>query len=228
MADRIDDDLRRGCLRQPILMDMRRRRRWIGAPDHHAVGSIDRARVEATRRFAIHQLQRRMACLVAHRVRVDLGGADAVKEAQGKSAGNQRACSGVVRMQNRSCAIAATNGVESIGDGGEGLVPACRLEASGALRSDAPQWACQAHAGIAPDPVIANRAFAAQSAAADVVVGIANDVDAAVRGGLHQHAARIVTVARTGGADDRGVQHRAVSSTGRHCTNSASSQRARI
>ena len=73
----IDDDLGDGRLGEPILMHMRRRGRRIGAPDHHAFRAVDGARVEAARRFSVHQLQRHVACLVAHRVRVDLGRADA-------------------------------------------------------------------------------------------------------------------------------------------------------
>ena len=212
MANRIDDDLGRGRLGEPILVDMRRRGRRIGAPDHHAVRTADGARIEAAGRFSVHQLQRHVACLVAHRIRVDLGRADAVEEPQGKGPGDQGAGSGVMRLQDRLTAIIVADGVEAVGDVAERLVPVGRLETAGALGPNPLQGTGQAHGWIAPHAVIANGTFAAQRAAADIVVRIADHVDGAVRRNLHQHATRVVAIARAGGADRGGALHRLVSS----------------
>src|SRR5262249_58680213 len=46
--------------------------------------------------------------------------------------------------------------------------------------------------------------------AADVVIGIADHVDGAVRRCLHQYAASIVTITRAGGTDRGGAQHRSL------------------
>ncbi len=189
-------------------MNMRRRRRRIGAPDHHAGRAVDGARVEAARRFPVHQLQGDVPSLVAHGVRIDLGRADGVEESHGKAAGDQRAGSGVMGLQNRSAAVAGADRVETMCDVAERLIPAHRLEAALAFRSGPPQWARQARRRIAPDPVIANRAFAAESAPADIVVGIANHIDRAVRRRLHQHAAGVVAITRAGCADRGEARHR--------------------
>ena len=128
VADRIDDDLGRARLAEPILVHMRRRGRRIGAPNHHALRAVDGARVEAARRFSVHQLQRGVACLVAHRIGVDLGGADTIEELQGKAAGDQRACSRVVGLQDGRAAVAVADRVQTMADIGERLVPADRLK----------------------------------------------------------------------------------------------------
>ena len=208
VADGIDDDLGDGRLRQPILVHVRRRSRWIGAPDHHAVRAVNGARVEAARRFSVHQLEGHVPRLVAHGIRVDLGRADAVEEAQGEGAGDQRAGSRVVGLQNRSRAVVAADRVETIGDVGKRRVPLDRLEAASAFRPDPLQGTRQANARIAPDPVITNRTFAAQRAPADAVRGIANHIDRAVGRKLHHHAAGIVAIPRAGGADRVGGRHR--------------------
>ncbi len=121
-----------------------------------------------------------MPSLVADRIRVDLGGADTIEEPQGKVAGNQRACSRVVGLQNSRCAIAAADRVETICDIADGLIPARRLETTRAFGSNPLQGARQAHARIAPDPVVTNRTFAAQRAPTDAVFRIAHHIDPAV------------------------------------------------
>ena len=158
--------------------------------------------------FSVHQLQRNVPCLVAHRIGVDLGRADPIEEPQGKRAGDQRAGSGVVGLQDRPSAVTATDRVETIGDITERLVPAGGLEAAHAFGSDPLQGAHQAHARIAPDPVITNGTFAAQRSTADAVLRIADHIDGAVRRDLHQYAARIVAIPRAGGADRGGIHYR--------------------
>ena len=77
-----------------------------------------------------------MPSFVADRIRVDLSGADTVEEPQGKAAGNQRACSRVMGLQDRSSAIAAADRVETICDIADGIIPARRLETTRAFGSN--------------------------------------------------------------------------------------------
>ena len=172
---------------------------------NHALRAVDGARVEAARRFPVHELECRVPSFVADRIRVDLSGADTIEEPQGKAAGNQRACSRVVGLQDSACAIAAANRVETICDIADGLIPARRLETTRAFGSNPLQGARQAHARIAPDPVVTNRTFAAQRAPADAVFRIAHHIDPAVSRQLHQHSTRIVAIPRAGGADRCGI-----------------------
>ncbi len=209
MPDGIDHDLRRARLRKPVLVHVWRRRRGICTPDHQALGGVDGARIKPTRRFPVHELQRRVSRLVAHRVGVDLGGADAVEEPQGKNAGDQRACAGVVRLQDGRAAVAGADGIEASSDGAERLVPARRLELACTLAPDPLQGARQPHVRVAPHPVVGDRAFAAQRAASELMLGIADDGDRAAGRGLHQDAAGVIAVARTSRADCRVVHRRA-------------------
>src|SRR5262245_63339138 len=111
-------------------------------------------------------------------------------------------------MQNRRATVTSKDGVEALGDGTKHLVPTGRLEAARALGSYPPQWTRQAYVRIAPDSVVADRAFGAQRAPADVVVWIAHDIDGAVCRNLHHDSAGVVAVPRAGCADRGGASHR--------------------
>jgi hypothetical protein len=123
--------------------------------------AVDGAWVEAARRLSVHELQCSVSGLVAHGVGIDLGGADAIEEAQGKGAGDQRAGSRVVGVQDRRPAVLTEDGVETLRDIAKRAVPTDRLETARAFRSDPPQRACQPYVRVAPDSVVADRTFSA-------------------------------------------------------------------
>ena len=83
-------------------------------------------------------------------------------------------------LQNGRSTIAAADGVETIGDITDDLVPARRLETARAFGPNPLQGARQAHARIAPDPIVTNRTFAAQRSPTDAVFRIAHHIDRAV------------------------------------------------
>ena len=140
-----------------------------------------------------------------------------LKKRSGKVPAISEQVPGVMSLQNGGAAIAGADRLEPAGDIGEGLIPADGLEAARALGADALQGARQAHMRIPPHAVVTDGTFAAERAAADVVIGIADDVDGAVRRRLHQHAAGVVAIPRAGGADRDGVAHGSCLQR-RHCT----------
>ena len=79
--DRVDDDHRARGLGEPVLVGVRRGGGRVGAPDEDARRIRGRARVEAVLGGPVDVLERDVTGLVADRVRIDLGGAEAVEEA---------------------------------------------------------------------------------------------------------------------------------------------------
>ena len=168
---RVDDDHPRRRLRQPVVVGVRRRSRGIRAPHEDAGGVTRGRRVEADERRAVHVLERDVAGLVADRVGVDLRRSEPVEEAQREEVGEEREGSRVVRVQDRVGARLGLDPVEALGDLGERLVPGQGLEAAVALRPDPAQRARQPCLRVEEGAVVADRALAAEPAAAHRVAG---------------------------------------------------------
>src|SRR5262249_60470415 len=97
------------------------------------------------------------------------------------------------------------DGLEPAGDVLDGLVPADRREAARALGADALQRMLETVGRVAPDAVIGKGAFAAEGAAGDGVVGIAQHLGDGPPALDHGDAAAVVAVARAGGLYDGSV-----------------------
>src|SRR5262249_55503434 len=138
-------------------------------------------------------------------------GAQPVEEAGWEVARDQRAGAGVVGMPDAAPAALAGDSGEMCGDIGQGLVPAGGREAALALGPDAAQRLQQTLRRITPGAVIGERAFAAERAAADRMVGVAQDLGNGVAALDHGDAAAVIAVARAGGADDDLGTHEAPS-----------------
>src|SRR3954454_18713552 len=80
-----------------------------------------------------------------------------------------------------------------------------------AFGTDPLQGLREAHFGVEPGTVVGYRAFAAECAAADRMVGIAQHLDPAVCRLCDRDPAGVVAVARAGGANDLRWRHDALS-----------------
>jgi len=183
-------------------MGMRGRGGGVGAPDQDAGGIPRGAGIEAGIGAAEDEVERDMAGEVADAVGLDLARAQPVEEARGKAAGDEGAGAGVMGVPDPGRAALGQDGLEPAGDLAQGFVPADGGEASLALRADALLGMLQAMGGIAPDAVIGERAFAAESAAGDRMVGVAQHLGDDAPALDHGDAAAVVAVARAGRADD--------------------------
>ena len=166
---------RAGGLRQPVLVGVGRRGRRVRAPDQDACGVAARCadRSRSAER-AVDVVERDVAGLVADRVGVDLGRAEPVEEPEPEGVGEQRAGAGVVGVQDRlgrrrpstmSLQRAAISAIASSQlTGSKRPSPLAPPRRSGAVSR-----AC----GSRHDAVVADRALAAELAAADRVVGVA-------------------------------------------------------
>ena len=132
---RVDHDHPGGRLGQPVVVCVRRRSRRIRAPDENAGGVAGGQRVEADEGGAVHVLERDVPGLVADRVRVDLGRAQPVEEAQRKEVGEEREGARVVGVQDRVRAGGRLDATETLGDLLERIVPGDGLEPPVALRA---------------------------------------------------------------------------------------------
>jgi hypothetical protein len=157
-AHGIDHDHLSGRFRQPVLVLVRRRRRWIRSPHQDAVRVAGGARVKAVERRAVQVIKRDVPGLVAKPVRVDLRCSKAVEKAQSEEVAEQRERARLVRVQNRVGARIGRDPGQAFGDLAQGLVPADLGVASGALRPAAPQGCQQPRGGIAQHPAVRRRA----------------------------------------------------------------------
>ena len=201
MAHRVDDDDLARCLLEPVLVLMRRRRRRIGAPDNNAGGVLRRPWIETDRRGAEHIAERNMARVVADRIGIDLGRAQAIEEAIGEVAGDQRAGAGVVGVDDRLGAGVGGDRAEPLGDLADRRVPRDRFELAAALGAVAAQWHGQPGRGIAEHAVVGERAFAAERAATDRMLGIAEHFGDFAAALDDDDAAGVVAIARAGRAN---------------------------
>ena len=196
-AEWVNDNLRRRRGQEPVLELMRPRDRRIGTPNHDARSVSGRARIEPCHRRPVHVVEREMTSLVADRVGVDLRGAEPGEEPQREAVGENRAGPGVVGVHDRG-RILARDLRKSGGDLRESGIPGDRLELSGSLGRSPPQRSRQSGIRIQEDTVVANRALAAQLAAADPMVRIAAHMpDRAVLTHSHQNAAGVIAVTWT-------------------------------
>ena len=202
MADRIDDDLAGRGFRQPLLMGMRGRGRRVGAPDQDAGRVARRARIEAGIGAAEDEIEGHMAGEIADAVGLDLAGAQPVEEAGGKAAGDEGAGAGVMGMPDSRWPALRDNALQPGRDLAQRLVPGDGGEAAFALGADALQGMLEPLGGIAPDAVIGQRAFAAEGAAGDRMIGVAHHLGDDAPALDHGDAAAVVAVPRAGGADD--------------------------
>ncbi len=182
-ADGIDDDDLAGRLRQPMIMGMRRRCVRVGAPYDDAPRLLGRSRIKAVERGTVHVSQGDVAGHVADRVRSHLRGAQAMKEAHRRDAREQRDGSRVMGIEDRPRSVRIHDRPKAAGDVGDRRIPAHGLEGiiipircgpfAATLRAHALQGLRQALSRVTPLAVIGRRAFAAQRAAADRMMGVA-------------------------------------------------------
>ena len=178
-------------------MSMRRGSRRIRAPDENAGGIAGGPWIEADLGVAVHVLERNVAGLVADRVRIDFGGAEAVEEPKRKEEGEERERARVVGVQDRVPAGVGLDSTETLGDLPERLVPGDRLERRVALWAGPTKRPRESGLGVEEGAVVADRALAAELAAGHGVIGIAADMaDRAVTLD-DDDAAGVVAVPRT-------------------------------
>src|SRR4051812_18302178 len=211
MLHRIDDDDLRIGLADPVLVLMRRRGMRVGAPDQNGRGVLRHARIEAYGTGAVHIAERGMAGCVADRIRIDLAGAEPVQEPLREASGDERAGSGVMAVPDARRIVLCKNPVQSPRDLCDRMLPCDRLETRLALRAGPLHGLSKAHFGVEPGAVVGYRAFAAECAAADRMVGIAQHLDLAVCSLCDRDPAGVVTVARASGANDLRWRHDALS-----------------
>ena len=195
--DGVDHDHPGGRLGQPVVMRVRRRSGRIRAPDENAGGIAGSQRVEADERGAVHVLERDVPGLVADRVRVDLGRAESVEEAQRKEVGEEREGARVVGVQDCVRAGGRLDATETLGDVPERIVPGDGLKLPLALRAGPAQRARQPRRRIEKGAVVADRALAAELAAAHRMLRIAADVPDRPVALDDRDAARVVAVPGT-------------------------------
>jgi hypothetical protein len=135
--------------------------------------------------------------LVADRVRVDLGRAQPVEEPQREEVGEEREGAGVVSVQDRVRAGGRLDAPEALGDLRESLVPGDWLEPRLALRADPAKRPRQPRPRIEEGAVVADRALAAQLAAAHGMIRIAAHVPDRPVARDHRDPAGVVAVPRT-------------------------------
>ena len=180
---------------------------WSWACGAEADGFAPQTRMQAESRAvagrnrrsggAVHVLERDVPGLVADRVRVDLGSAEAVEEAQREEVGEQRERAGVVGVQERVRTCGRDDFLETAGDRRERLVPRHGLEAALALRADAPERSRQARLGVEEGAVVADRALAAELAPTHRVIRVAPHVPDRPVPLDDRDPARVVAVPRT-------------------------------
>ena len=198
-SDRVDDNDCPRRLAEPVLVLVGGGGGWVRAPDDDAGRVPGRARIEAELRRAVDVAQRDVAGVVADRVRLDLGGAEPVEESLRKRVREQAQRAGVVGVQDRRPAVVVHDLPEAPGDLLERRVPRDRREATLSLEAAAAKRLRQASLGIEPLAVVAERALAAELAAAHRVVRVAAH-DEALAAALDQDSAAVVAVARAGRA----------------------------
>ena len=89
VGDGIDYDGPAWCLGQPVLMHVRSRRGWIGAPHEDARRVLGRPGIETAERGSEYVFEGLVSGVVANRVRIHFRRPEAVKKAQGKCARDQ-------------------------------------------------------------------------------------------------------------------------------------------
>ena len=82
-----------------------------------------RARVEPAGRFSISKLKRCMTRFVADGVGIDFRRANAIEEAQRENPGNQRAGTGVVRLEDGLAAVGRDDVLQPVSDFAERRIP---------------------------------------------------------------------------------------------------------
>ena len=198
-ADRVDHDHRARGLRKPVVVGVGRRGRRVRAPHHDAARIPRAARIEAGHGAAVHVVERDVAGLVADRVGVDLGCTQPPEEPRAEREGDHRAGARVVGVQDRVRAGLVDDGAPARCDLGHRLVPADRREPALALGTHPAQRCGQPRLRIEVHAVVADRALAAELAAADRVVGVAaHRPDGTVADG-DEDAAGVVAIPRAGG-----------------------------
>ena len=202
VAHRVDHDHRARRLLQPVLVLVRRGGGGVRAPDDDAVRVFGGARVEADCGRADRVVECDVAGHVAHRVGLDLAGAQAAQEAHWEVVGDQRAGAGVVRVHDPVRAVALGNPGVACGDVPDGLLPRDRLEAPFALGAGALERRLQTYLGIAEDAVVGKRALAAERTPAHRVVRVAEHAGDRAVALDRDDAAGVVAIARAGGLED--------------------------
>lgn len=100
-AHGVDHDHRAWSLREPVLVDVRRRGRRVGSSDNDARSVPHRPGVEADQGRAVGVLEGDVARLVADGLRIDLGGAEAVEETHRERVAKERERARVVGVEVR-------------------------------------------------------------------------------------------------------------------------------
>src|SRR6476620_4771737 len=149
-----------------------------------------------------------MSGLVAHRIRVDLGRAHAVEQANWEGTCDQAHGPGIMGMQDLACVAGVDQLAEARGDLGESLVPGDLGEGAGPLRASPPQGAGEAERGIAPGAVIGDGALTAELTARDGMIGVSKNLGDDPALYIYGETAGVVAIARTSGFDNVLLQHR--------------------
>ena len=192
------------------------RGRRIRAPDEDRAGVSSRAGIEPLERGPVQVVERDVAGLVAHRVRVDLGRPEPVEEPEREVVADHRESAGVMGVQHRAPAVLVHDRPQPVSDLRDRVLPGDRREAALPLRSDPSQRGRQACVRVEHHAVVGARALLAQLAPADGVVRVAAHDGPAIRAPHDQHATRVVAVPRAGGPHaNRRAGRRAGGSVGR-------------
>lgn len=144
---------------------------------------------------------------VTNAVRINLTGAEPVKETLRKTTGDGRAGASIMCMPDRLRSMAGGDLLEAVTDDRDGFFPTNRLVLVAAFGTDAQKRLSQPGLRIEIGAVISDGAFTAESPAADVVVGITQHLYAAIGRFNDGYAASVVTIAWTGRSNDRFVGH---------------------
>src|SRR5215218_9691181 len=177
---------------------VRRRSGRVRSPDEDAGGVARGQGIEADKRGAVHVLECDVPGLVADRVRVDLGRAEPVEEAQWEGVGKERKGSGVVRVQHGLWPSRLVDAPESLGDFLNRSFPGDRLELALALGPQPAKWPRQPRSGIQERAVVPDRALAAELAAGHRMIRVTAHVADRPVALDHRDPAGVVTVPGTG------------------------------
>jgi hypothetical protein len=200
VADRVDYDLLRPCLPQPMLVRVGRARGRISAPDQNAVGGAGCSRIKPAERVAENCLQRDVSRLVAHGVGIDFHRSDPIEEAQWEPACDQRAGARIVAVDDAMPTSGVDDPVEARGHDAQRFVPLDRLKLRLALVADAAKGRLQPCCAVTPSAIIDNGTLTAENTATYRVFGIAEHARFAPPFD-HYNPARIVAITRTSGPD---------------------------
>src|SRR6202171_2476582 len=177
VSDWIDrNNLHSGVLRrlQPSFVLMRRRVRWICAPNQNCPCILDRPGIEPFKRGSKYEFKRSVPRLVANSIGIYFGRAQPVEQTDWIPTSDQPDRAGVVRVKNPVSFVRVCESPEPPGDIIERFGPGHRREFAIALASGSLERTTEPQRIIPPGAIICNRALAAQNPPRDGMIGISN------------------------------------------------------